>query len=175
LVSSDGHVAALKEEVAQLRDLFQRRLLEDKAKTRLYEELYEQLAMARGGLTEQLLGPLFCELLLVVDRVTRLAGGGDDVLRSVSNELLEIMERRGVRPVPSSGTFDPAIHEAVRSEPVVEQLPGTILAVVRPGYLLGDQLLRAERVVVAVRIQCLPEVTPSGTAIGYEVDGDGGS
>jgi molecular chaperone GrpE len=51
-VSYDGHVAALKEEVAQLRDLFQRRLFEDKAKNRLYEELYEQLAIARSKINE---------------------------------------------------------------------------------------------------------------------------
>ncbi len=169
-MSADGHVAALKEEIAQLRDLFQRRLIEDKAKNRLYEELYEQLAMARGGLTEQLLAPLFREMLLVVDRVARLSEHGDDVLQSVSEELLELMERRGVRPVPASGTFDPAIHEAIRSEPATEQPPGTILEVVRPGYLLGAQLLRAERVVVAAPVPSSPEKATPGTAARHEGD-----
>lgn len=152
-MSTDGHVASLKEEVAQLRDLFQRRLFEDKAKNRLYEELYQQLAIARGGLTEQLLAPLFRELLLVVDRVDRLSDDEGDVLRSISGELLELMERRGLRPTPMTETFDPAIHEAVRSEPDAEKPPGTIMEVVRPGYLLGMQLLRAERVVVATAAQ----------------------
>jgi len=169
-VSYDGHVAALKEEVAQLRDLFQRRLFEDKAKNRLYEELYEQLAIARAGLTEQLLAPLFRELLLVVDRVDRLTDCEGDVLRSVSDELLEIMERRGLRRVSARGTFDPAIHEAVRSDPATKQPAGTILDVVRPGYQLGAQMLRAERVVVAAPTQSSWEETPPGPAVGHEVD-----
>jgi molecular chaperone GrpE len=145
----DRQLAALAEQVGQLRDLFQRRLLEDKAKNRLYDELYAQLALARGGLTQQVITPLFRELLLVVDRVTSLNKHGDVVLESITEELLELLERRDVRRVPASGVFDPAVHEAVRAESRDDQPPGTVLQVLRPGYLLGSQLLRAERVVVA--------------------------
>jgi molecular chaperone GrpE len=139
----------LTAEVAQLRDLFQRRLLEDKAKNRLYDELYEQLALTRGGLAEQLLAPLFRELLLVVDRVTSLNTHGDGVLESIAEELSELLERRDVRRVPSSSIFDPAVHEAARVEPRSDAEPGAILEVVRPGYRLGAQLLRPARVVVS--------------------------
>lgn len=171
-MSSDGHLASLKEEVAQLRDLFQRRLFEDKTKNRLYEELYEQLAIARGGLTEQLLAPLFRELLLVVDRVDRLSDDESDVLRSISDELLELMERRGLRPTHTNGIFDPAIHEAVRSEAHAEKPPGSILEVVRPGYLLGTQLLRAERVVVATAAQPSPVGGAPGNPVPDEDDAE---
>lgn len=150
---ADSVLADLSVEVAQLRDLFQRRLLEDKARSRLYDELCEQLNIARGALAEQLVAPLFRELLLVVDRVTHLAAEGDVVLESISEELLELLGRRDVRAVPTTASFDPTIHEAVRSEPS-DQPPGTILGVTRPGYLLGTKLLRAERVVVAAsRVQ----------------------
>ncbi|HET9893936.1 MAG TPA: nucleotide exchange factor GrpE [Streptosporangiaceae bacterium] len=145
----DVQFATLAAEVAQLRDLFQRRSFEDKARNRLYDDLHAQLALARGGLTEQILAPLFRELLLVVDRVTRVNMDGDLVLESVAEELLELMERRDVHRVPRTGVFDPAIHEAVSTEPRDDHAPGTILEVLRPGYLLGGQLLRAERVVVA--------------------------
>jgi molecular chaperone GrpE len=149
LEPGDGQLEKLLEEVAQLRDLFQRRLFEDKAKNRLYEELYAQLTLARNGLTEQIMSPLFRELLLVVDRVTSVNKDGDAVLESVADELLELLERREVRRVPEEGFFDPAIHEAVRTEPRDDQPAGTVLEVLRPGYLFGGQLLRAERVVVA--------------------------
>ena len=43
-------VAALTDEVAQLRDLFTRRLLDDKAKGRLYDALHVQLEQANGAL-----------------------------------------------------------------------------------------------------------------------------
>ncbi|MHB1817413.1 MAG: nucleotide exchange factor GrpE [Streptosporangiaceae bacterium] len=145
----DEQLAALVEEVAQLRDLFQRRLFEDKAKNRLYEELYEQLTLARGGLLAQVTAPLFRELLLVVDRVARLNQDGDPAVQSIADELLDLLERRDVRRVPASAFFDPAIHDAVRTEPGRGRPPGTVLEVLRPGYLLGEQLLRAERVVVA--------------------------
>jgi molecular chaperone GrpE len=142
-------LATLTEEVAQLRDLFQRRLLDDKAKNRLYDELYEQLTVARGGLAEQLLTPLFHELLLVIDRIASPNHDGDVVLESITEELLELLARRNVHRVPVMSTFDPSIHEAVRAEPRDDQAPGTILEVLRPGYLHSTNLLRAERVVVA--------------------------
>jgi molecular chaperone GrpE len=145
----NGQLATLTEEVAQLRDLFQRRLFEDKAKNRLYDELYEQLTVARGGLAEQLLTPLFQELLLVIDRIANLNQDGDVVLESIAEELLELLGRRNVRRVPVTSVFDPRIHEAVRSESRGDQAPGAILEVLRPGFLLGTTLLRAERVVVA--------------------------
>lgn len=177
-MTSDGHLAALKEEVSQLRDLFQRRLYEDKAKNRLYEELYEQLAVARGGLTEQLLAPLLRELLLVVDRVDRfdrvdlLTDDEVDILGSVSDELMELMERRGLRRVPASGTFDPAIHEAVRGETVADKPPGIILDVIRPGYFLGRQLLRAEQVVVATAVQSSQVEAPPDSPVRDGVDAE---
>ncbi len=148
----DGQFATLAQEVSQLRDLFQRRLFEDKARNRLYEELYDQLRIARGGLAEQLLAPLFRELLLIVDRVTLLSMSGDVALESVRTELLEMLERRDVTAVPVVGVFDPAVHEAVRSEPCEDRSPGTILEVLRPGYLMAGRLLRAERVVVAAAV-----------------------
>lgn len=156
--SDDGQLAALAEELAQLRDLFRRRLLEDKAKNRLYDELYVQLALARDGLTEQIVAPLFREFLLVVDRITSLSRNGDLMLQSVADEILEVLERRDVRRVPTAEVFNPAIHEAICTEPRDDQPPGTILKVLRSGYLLGERLLRAERVIVAA------PGTGSGTA-----------
>jgi molecular chaperone GrpE len=169
---SDGRLATLTEEVTQLRDLFQRRLFEDKAKNKLYDELYEQLRITRGALAEQLFAPLFRELLLVVDRVASLARDGDIVLESVSDELLELLERRGVRAVPTTTTFDPAIHEAVRIDPREDRPPGTILEMLRPGYLLGTQLLRAERVVVAAASSSAAETTTEAASevTGPELD-----
>jgi molecular chaperone GrpE len=156
----------LTEEVAQLRDLFQRRLFEDKAKNRLYDELFEQLTIARGGLAQQLLSPLFLELLLVVDRVTDLNRDDDVVLESIAAELLELLERRNVRRVPSVSVFDPGIHDAVRVESREDLAPGTILEVLRRGYLLGTTLLRAERVVVAAVVAATPVPSDPSAAAG---------
>ncbi|GAA3099941.1 molecular chaperone GrpE [Kribbella aluminosa] len=49
---------------------------------------------------------------------------------------------------PTGEPFDPVLHEAV-STLASEEAPGTVLAVVRPGYGTADALLRPASVVVA--------------------------
>ncbi|MBF6467159.1 nucleotide exchange factor GrpE [Nocardia beijingensis] len=148
---ADDPSTALAGEIAQLRDLFQRRLLEDKAKNRALDTLHDQLALARGAMAEQLLAPLMRELLRLVDRVTALNGADDAVLDSIVDELHELLERRGVRRVPAMADFDPDIHEAVAVAEAPGRSPGSVLRVVRYGYLMGERLLRPEQVVVAGR------------------------
>ena len=45
--------------------------------------------------------------------------------------------------------FDPARHEAVGSVPAGDVPPGTIAAVLRPGYGTDEHLLRPAQVIVA--------------------------
>jgi molecular chaperone GrpE len=145
----EGLLESVAAEVAQLRDLFQRRLFEDKAKNRLYDELHAQLELARGGLADQLFTPLCLELLLVVDRIEAVREPADEVLKSVADELRDVLARRGVRPVPEADRFDPAFHEAVAADRESGLPAGTVVEVVRPGYLIGQRLLRTALVVVA--------------------------
>ncbi|MEU1545114.1 hypothetical protein [Nocardia sp. NPDC005745] len=46
---TDDPLTTLAGEVAQLRDLFHRRMLEDKAKNRALDDLHEQLSLAAEG------------------------------------------------------------------------------------------------------------------------------
>ncbi|MEU1545113.1 nucleotide exchange factor GrpE [Nocardia sp. NPDC005745] len=87
---------------------------------------------------------------MLVDRVASLNDEHDEVLGSVVDELHEVLERRGVRRVPARADFDPDIHEAVAAE-ASGRSPGSVLRVVRPGYVMGARLLRPEQVVVAAR------------------------
>lgn len=137
----------LASELTTLRDLFQRRLLEDRAKARLNEELFDQLAFARDGLARTYLRPLLTELLLVVDRLRALPQ--DEVAAGVVTELEEILGRRGVRRMPVAGAFDPAVHDAVRSEPSTDVPRDDVVAVLRAGYLLDGDVLRPASVVVS--------------------------
>lgn len=144
-------VARLAQEVAALRDLFQRRLLEDQSRQRMYDELYRQLRFAQQGLAEQFVAPMAREILLVVDRIDaiagQLAGESAEPLVSVREELLEVLNRRGLREVGADGEFDPRVHEAVARVPVerADQV-GRVVEVRRPGYALEDRLLRPAQV-----------------------------
>ena len=64
------------------------------------------------------------------------------MLKSLSGAGLEVVN-------PVDQTFDPALHEAVSTEPAAAREDDHVVArVYQPGYLFGGQLLRPARVVV---------------------------
>ncbi len=134
-------------EIAALRDLFQRRLLDDKVKARLFDELHGHLEFARDGLARGVLRPLLSELLLLKDRLQDVAE--NDAVDSAVEELEEVLRRRGVRVIPADEHFDPRYHEAVRVDLSATEPKGRIVTVLREGYLLGDEVLRPALVVVS--------------------------
>lgn len=146
-VAGEFTLEEIATEVGALRDLFQRRLLEDRAKSRLYDELYTQVGFVREELARTYLKPLYGELLLIIDRLR--ARLGDEVAESVVIELEEILGRRDVRKISASGHFDPAVHDAVRTETSDDVARGRILSVLRDGYSLGREVLRPAAVIVS--------------------------
>ncbi len=64
-------------------------------------------------------------------------------------ELAGALERHGVRPIAALGQrFDPNRHQAAFEVESAEE-PGTVVQVLRDGYILHDRLLRAAMVGVA--------------------------
>ena len=66
------------------------------------------------------------------------------------DRFLSALERRGVRRVsPDGAPFDPNEAEAMRVDPVPSpEADGTVTETLRPGYTLGDRVIRAARVAV---------------------------
>ena len=104
------------------------------------------------------LQPLLEELLLVGDYLdmalcapctqpeTKALAAGVTLTRTKLTQALELAE---LRTIPTSGSFDPALHEAAESRATAQNPPGTILATLRPGYTWQGRILRPARVVVA--------------------------
>ena len=68
----------------------------------------------------------------------------------VQQELLAAFSRAGItRDTALGEAFNPHQHEAVAQQPVEGQAAGTVIEVYEHGYLLGDEVLRAAKVVVA--------------------------
>ena len=96
------------------------------------------------------------ELLPVVDNLERAlatANPEEDHLaegvRLVHVELLNTLERNGIKPFdPSGEQFDPNVHEAI-SMRESDNGSGVVLDVVEKGYKLGDAVIRPARVVVS--------------------------
>lgn len=143
-------ISGLREEVRQLRDLFQRRLIEDKGKNTLIESLQEQSRTVADTLRYRQLETLFKEALLAVDRL-QTEPASPELIESVAEELLEVFLRRDLVEVDDSGDFDARVHQVINTVRASDQFPAnSIVAISRKGYLLGDRLLRPAQVTVAV-------------------------
>jgi len=67
----------------------------------------------------------------------------------VRRQLNDFLASQGVEEVPTTGKFDPNLHDAVSQEESADQEEGTILRVTRRGFRLRDRLLRPASVVVS--------------------------
>jgi len=73
-------------------------------------------------------------------------------VRMVRNKFIETLERHGVeRMEPDGEEFDPNTTEAIRMDSVGEDEDGKITETLRPGYRLGEHIIRAAQVAVGRR------------------------
>lgn len=123
----------------------------DQARARLRKEVQKDVERGRRALVAS-----FLEVLDNLDRAVSAGSGrtDDPVVQGVSlvqQQFLATLEGLGVvREDPMGHAFDPARHEAVATVPAPEGVEdGQIVGVVRPGYLIGDDVLRPAMVAVA--------------------------
>jgi len=143
-------------ELTQQRDDLYDRLLRKTAEFDNYRKRTERERIQRS---EAAAADLLTELLpLVYDMERALqaeagSDGGDAVRKGVElihRQLLDILRKRGVKPVESLGAdFDPHYHNAVSHEPAEGRRDGEVVEEFRRGYMLGDRLLRPAMVKVA--------------------------
>jgi len=97
----------------------------------------------------------FLEVLDNLDRALESAGDrSDSFVQGVSivrQQFLTTLEGMGVRRVdPLGHVFDPAIHEAVSQVPAPPGMaPNIVIGVIRPGYLINEDVLRPAAVAVS--------------------------
>jgi molecular chaperone GrpE len=71
-------------------------------------------------------------------------------IRLVQQQMLAALKRAGIESFsPKGEAFDPHLHEAVATTPVEGAESGTVVEVYQAGYRLGEDVLRAAKVVVA--------------------------
>jgi molecular chaperone GrpE len=68
----------------------------------------------------------------------------------IAKELEKFLHKIGVQQIQEVTTFNPELHEAVMQVSDSGKEPGTIVAVLEPGYRFKGQVLRPARVSVAV-------------------------
>jgi molecular chaperone GrpE len=123
----------------------------DQARTRLRKEVSKDVERGRRTVLVS-----FLEVLDNLDRA--LAAGADRTddpfvrgIALVQQQFLATLEGLGVARIdPLGERFDPARHEAVTTVAVGSGADeGHVVGVVRPGYLMGDEVLRPAMVAVA--------------------------
>ena len=124
----------------------------DAARARLRKEVAKDVERGRRSMLVS-----FIEVLDNLDRALEAAAGREDdpVIQGVAivrQQFLATLESMSVRRMdPIGQPFDPSLHEAIATVPA-DGNEGLVVGVVRPGYLLGDDVLRPAAVAVAQRM-----------------------
>jgi molecular chaperone GrpE len=148
--------AADPDELQRQRDEYYDLLLR---KTAEFDNYRKRIERERQSVSEAAAADLIEELLPIIDdmeRALRSEAGVDAVdayrrgVELIHRRLLDALGKRGVRRIEAAGAkFDPHVHQAVAYEPAEGREDGDIIEEFRPGYMLGDRLLRPAMVKVA--------------------------
>jgi molecular chaperone GrpE len=129
-----------------------RRALEEfeQARLRIRRDVAKEVERGRRAVLSEML-----EVLDNLDRAIAAAGdqSGSPLHRGIElvrDQFLAALERLGVKKVHALGeTFDATRHDAVSTAPVNDAAKdGVVIAVVKEGYAIGEDLLRPAAVVV---------------------------
>jgi molecular chaperone GrpE len=148
----EARLAAKDAELHQLLSKYRAASEEfDAARARLRKEVAKDVERGRRAMLVS-----FLEVLDNLDRALEAAGdrANDPLVQGVSlvrQQFLSTLESLGVQRLdPLGQPFDPSKHEAVTTIAAAGGTPdGQVCGVIRPGYLMGDDVLRPAMVAVA--------------------------
>ena len=144
-------VSYIVDKVENIESLITRRLLEDKDKNALIQELKQHLIYRQELDKGTKFAPLMVEILKVMDRLR-----ADDIvpsvefINSVYEELLQVLLLNGLKGIDNIGLVNPSVHEVVSVIPTNDKADDNqIVSVLEEGYLLNNRVLRPSKVIIA--------------------------
>ncbi|MBS1820058.1 MAG: nucleotide exchange factor GrpE [Acidobacteria bacterium] len=158
-------VEELETQLMRANDQLQAVLSEHRRASEEFEQIKVRIRRDTAREVERGRRAVLVEMLDVVDNLDRAIGAAressstdasETLLRGVElvrEQFLSKLESFGVTRLHALGEhFDPQRHEAVSIAPVTDpSQEGLVVAVVKEGYAVGDELLRPAVVVVASR------------------------
>ena len=146
----EQRLGAMEDEARDLRDRLARARADyDNLQKRQAREAQLERERVRARFLEGFL-QVYEYALMAEQEAERNPGPLAQGVRMVVQQFRTLLEDEGVAAVGTAGEpFDAARHEAVGEEAADGVAPGAVSRVVRPGYLLGDRVLRYARVMVA--------------------------
>ncbi len=152
-VPEEDPLSLKEKQIAELTDDLKRLQAEfDNFKKRTEKEWKERARLANQTLIADLL-----PILDSFDKAIENAKNNGDAtalrkgLESLYKQLLQTLQREGLREIRADGRFDPFMHEAVMREEREDAEDGRILEIFQKGYAIGPKAIRPTKVKVAKR------------------------
>lgn len=156
--AGEGAATGPEDELEALRserDEFEQKWLRAQAdfqnlRRRMGAEIDAAVARAKSDvLTEAVTVLDYLDMALAAPVTTEEAKNLKIGVEMTRGQLQALFDRLGVTPIDATGSFDPALHQAVATVETDELEPGAIVDVVRGGYRMGETVLRYAQVRVA--------------------------
>ncbi|MEV5143474.1 nucleotide exchange factor GrpE [Streptomyces sp. NPDC052727] len=153
--AGDGHAennAGLVAQLDQVRTALNERTADLQRLQAEYQNYRRRVERDRAAVKEIAIANLLTELLPVLDDIGRAREHGELVggFKSVAESLETVAAKMGLQQFGKEGEpFDPTIHEALMHSYAPDVTETTCVAILQPGYRIGERTIRPARVAVA--------------------------
>ncbi|WP_317444509.1 nucleotide exchange factor GrpE [Streptomyces collinus] len=144
--------AGLVAQLDQVRTALNERTLDLQRLQAEYQNYRRRVERDRVAVKEIAIANLLTELLPVLDDIGRAREHGELVggFKSVAESLETVAAKMGLQQFGKEGEpFDPTIHEALMHSYAPDVTETTCVAILQPGYRIGERTIRPARVAVA--------------------------
>ncbi|MFH8637988.1 nucleotide exchange factor GrpE [Streptomyces goshikiensis] len=147
-----GREAALLAQLDQARTALGERTADLQRLQAEYQNYRRRVERDRIAVQEVAVAKLLTELLPTLDDIGRARDHGELVggFKSVAESLETAAAKMGLQQFGKEGEpFDPTIHEALMHSYAPDVTEDTCVAILQPGYRIGERTIRPARVAVA--------------------------
>ncbi|MET8247294.1 nucleotide exchange factor GrpE [Streptomyces sp. NPDC005202] len=147
-----AQLAALTAQLDQVRTALNERTADLQRLQAEFQNYRRRVERDRVAVKEIAVANLLTELLPVLDDIGRAREHGELVggFKSVGESLETVAAKLGLQQFGKEGEpFDPTIHEALMHSYAPDVTETTCVAILQPGYRIGERTIRPARVAVA--------------------------
>ncbi|MCL8015239.1 nucleotide exchange factor GrpE [Streptomyces sp. AS02] len=147
-----AQIAGLTAQLDQVRKALEERTADLQRLQAEFQNYRRRVERDRITVKEIAVANLLTELLPVIDDIGRAREHGELVggFKSVAESLETVAAKMGLQAFGKEGEpFDPTIHEALMHSYAPDVTETTCVAILQPGYRIGERTIRPARVAVA--------------------------
>ncbi|MCX5236056.1 MULTISPECIES: nucleotide exchange factor GrpE [Streptomyces] len=163
---ASAQIAGLTAQLDQVRKALEERTADLQRLQAEFQNYRRRVERDRIAVKEVAVANLLTELMPTLDNINRAREHGELVggFKSVAESLETAAAKMGLQQFGKEGEpFDPTIHEALMHSYAPDVTETTCVAILQPGYRIGERTIRPARVAVA-------EPQPGATGTGKAED-----